>query len=205
MISICIVEDNPITAEAISTIIGNVAGYEVLSIYTNAETYIDDFMYILPDITFMDIDLPGMSGIAAAAKIKSKYPTVKIIMLTNQDDKEDLFSALKAGADGYLLKKYAIEKLATVLADIENGGAAITPAMAKKMIAYFKTNSQDATLKELSEKEKSILMYIVDGLLYKEIADKMNLSIDSIKKYASSVYTKLHVRSRSEAIKKYLS
>lgn len=205
MFKICIVEDNPITSAAISETINSTAGYELAGIYSNAEDYIDDFVFIKPDITLMDIDLPGISGIEAISKIKCSYPVTKIIILTNHDEKESLFNALKAGADGYLLKKDSLEKLANALRDIENGGAVISPPIAKKIIAYFKAPAQDDSLKDLSGKELSILKYIVDGLLYKEIAANMNLSIDSIKKYASSIYAKMHVHTRSEAIKKYLS
>ena len=201
MYKICVVEDNPITAEAISEIINTVRGYEPAGIYPNAEDYIADFAFSKPDITLMDIDLPGMSGIEAVVKIKSAHPDTKIIMLTNHDSKVELFDALKAGADGYLLKKDSLENLSGVLKDIEEGGVAITPVIAKKIVAHFSTN----TFNDLTEKEKSVLEYIVDGLLYKEIADKMNLSINSIKKYATSIYSKLHVTTRSEAIKKYLS
>lgn len=203
MYKLCVVEDNPVTAEAISEIINSTNGYELAGIYYKAEDYIEDFSFVRPDITLMDIDLPGISGIEAVVKIKKLYPAAKIIMLTNHDSKEKLFEALKAGADGYLLKKDTMEKLSIVLKELEEGSVAITPAIGKKIVEYFsKTN---IAVKDLTEKEKNVLTYIVDGLLYKEIADKMNLSIDSIKKYVSSIYAKLHVRSRSEAIKKYLT
>ena len=205
MLKICIVEDDAITAAAISEIINDTPGYELAGAYNTAENYINDFVLVKPDITLMDIDLPGISGIEATAKIKSLYAVVKIIMLTNHDEKEELFSALKAGADGYLFKKDAIEKLSDTLISIQEGGTAITPAIAKKMLDYFQTSPPQATLKDLTEKERSFLKYIVDGLMYKEIASNMNLSINSIKKYAGSVYFKLHVRTRSEAIKKYLT
>jgi DNA-binding NarL/FixJ family response regulator len=201
---ICIVEDDPITAEAICTIINTMTAYELAGVYTNAEDYMDDFTFIKPDITLMDIDLPGISGIEAIEKIKSGCVT-QIIILTNHEEKEELFSALKAGADGYLLKKDSVEILPNLLRDIEQGGAAITPSVAKKILNYFKPTPKDKTIETLNEKEMKILKSLVDGLLYKEIASDMNLSIDSIKKYASNIYAKLHVRTRSEAIKKYLS
>jgi len=205
MIKVCIVEDNHITSDAITEIISSLQDYQLVGTYFNAEDYINNFFFVKPEITLMDIDLPGMSGIEAVAKIKNSYPATKIIMLTNHDEKEILFNALRAGADGYLLKKDAMEKLADTLQSISEGGAAITPKIAKKMLDYFSPVTQQESMKDLSEKERSILKYIVDGLLYKEIADQMNLSINSIKKYAGSIYEKLHVRTRSEAITKFLS
>ncbi|RZL44198.1 MAG: response regulator transcription factor [Pedobacter sp.] len=204
MLTLCIVEDDSITSEAISNILNNLPNYTLAGIYSNAEDYINDFLFVKPDITLMDITLPGITGIQATAKIKQTYPFAKIIMLTNHEENEELFNALKAGADGYVLKKESFEKLPDALDTLKEGGAALTPLIAKKIMDYFNKMEHHSEINTLTDKEKIVLKLIADGLLYKEIADAMNLSLDSIKKYASSIYQKLHVRTRSEAIKKYL-
>lgn len=205
MFKICIVEDNLQTLSAIKAIIEDLNKYEIAATFNNAEACIEEFYSIKPDITLMDIDLPGMSGIEAVAKIKSYYPRTKVIMLTNHNENEQLFDALKAGADGYLLKKNSFEKLAEALQEIQDGGAPMSTEIAKKVIAHFNNDAAKITLNKLTEKEKVVLKMLADGFLYKEIADKVNITIDGIKKHTHNIYEKLQVRTRSEAIKLYLS
>lgn len=203
-IKIAFVEDNQVFFQAIKLLILENPNFDLVGMYTNAESIITELDFIAPDIVLMDIDLPGMTGIEAVSQIKKIKPATKIVMLTVHDDEDKIFSALKKGANGYLLKKNSLEKLAEEIILITEGGAPISPTIANKIIAFFK-QEENADLKTLSDKELQILKLIAQGMLNKEIADKVFLSIDSVKKYTQSIYEKLHVRNRSEAVNKYLS
>ena len=127
------------------------------------------------------------------------------MVLTVFNDDEKVFTALKAGAGGYLLKKHSFDYLVENIRELHGGGAPMSPEIAKKVIEYFRNDHNNVLLNKLTEKEKVVLHMLVDGFLYKEIADKLNVTIDAIKKHAHNIYEKLQVRTRSEAIKKYLS
>lgn len=205
MINICIVDDQKIILETISAIIEQSADINILATFSNGEAFIEEFDDYKPDVTLMDIDLPGISGIEAIFTVKSAYPRSKFLVLTVFNDDEKVFNALKAGAGGYLLKKHSFDYLIENIRELHEGGAPMSPEIAKKVIAYFRNDNCKVILNKLTEKEKIVLQMLVDGFLYKEIADKLNVTIDAIKKHAHNIYEKLQVRTRSEAIKKYLS
>lgn len=173
--------------------------------YSNAEAFIEDYERLRPDVTLMDIDLPGISGIDAIQLVKLKFPHAKFLVLTVFNDDEKVFTALKAGAGGYLLKKHSFDYLLEEIRELHHGGAPMSPEIARKVINYFQKEGGKDHLTKLTGKERAVLEMIVEGLLYKEIAANLSVTIDSIKKHAHNIYEKLHVRSRSEAIKKYLS
>ncbi|WP_374441269.1 response regulator [Epilithonimonas sp.] len=207
-IKISFVEDNQVFYHALKLLLMESQLFDLVGMFSNAESFIKDFPFIKPEIVLMDINLPGMSGIEAIEKIKTDYPETKCIVLTVLEDDEKVFNSLKAGADGYLLKKNALEKLEENILLIKDGGAPITPVIAHKIINYFQSKEK-STFKEefnnLNAREIQVLNYISEGLLNKEIAEKIFLSIDSIKKITQSIYEKLQVRNRSEAINKYFN
>jgi DNA-binding NarL/FixJ family response regulator len=205
MITICIVDDQKIMMETLKAIINDSDDISCIGTFSNAEAYIEAYEELRPDITLMDIDLPGMSGIDAIYTIKSNFPKAKFLVLTIFNDDEKVFKALKAGAGGYLLKKHSFDYLIEEINELHNGGAPMSPEIAKKVISYFQNDEGKNDFSKLTEKEKIVLHMIVDGFLYKEIASKLNVTIDAIKKHAHNIYEKLQVRTRSEAIKKYLS
>ena len=205
MIHICIVDDQKIIRETISSIIEQSPDIKILASFSNAEAFIEEYDFYKPDITLMDIDLPGISGIEAIFTTKGMYPRAKFLVLTVFNDDEKIFKALKAGAGGYLLKKHSFDYLVENIRELNDGGAPMSPEIAKKVIAYFRNANGFVLLNKLTEKEKLVLQLLVDGYLYKEIAGKLNVTIDAIKKHAHNIYEKLQVRTRSEAIKKYLS
>jgi len=205
MINICIVDDQKIILETISSIIEETTDIAILATFSNGEAFVAEYDDYRPDVTLMDIDLPGMSGIETIFTIKSSYPHAKFLVLTVFNDDEKVFTALKAGAGGYLLKKHSFDYLIQNIRELHDGGAPMSPEIAKKVIAYFRNDNSSVLLNKLTEKEKIVLHMLVDGFLYKEIADKLNVTIDAIKKHAHNIYEKLQVRTRSEAIKKYLS
>lgn len=206
--SIAFIEDNQIFYQALKLLLLESKNFDLVGIFSNAESFIKDYPFIKPEIVLMDINLPGISGIEAVERMKTEFPEIKIIMLTVHDDDENIFNSLKAGADGYLLKKNALESLEESILLIKDGGSPITPIIANKIINFFKTKETETINDELSNltsREINVLNYIAEGFLNKEIADKLFLSVDSIKKITQSIYEKLQVRNRSEAIKKYLN
>ena len=205
MITVCIVDDQKILSQTLQAIINDATDIACIGIFANAESFIEAYEELRPDITLMDIDLPGISGIEAICNIKFGYPKAKFMVLTIFNDDEKVFKALKAGAGGYLLKKYSYDHLLENIRQLYFGGAPMSPEIAKKLINYFQRDSEKVQLNKLTEKEKKVLELIVDGYLYKEIASILGVTIDSIKKHAHNIYEKLHVRTRSEAIRKYLS
>ena len=205
-IKIAFIEDNHLFYQALKLLLLDSNKFDIVGMFSNAESLIKDFPYINPEIVLIDINLPGMSGIEAISVIKKNYPETKLIILTVLEDDENIFNSLKAGADGYLLKKDSLEKLSDNIMLIQSGGAPITPSIAKNIIDYFKNASEETLeIDSLNQREMAVLTYISDGLLNKEIAEKLFLSIDTVKKITQSTYQKLQVRNRSEAIKKYLN
>lgn len=205
MITICIVDDQQIMSQTLEAIAAESDDISCIGTFSNAEAFINEYEILRPDVTLMDIDLPGMSGIDAIYTIKSSYPSAKFLVLTVFNDDEKVFKALKAGAGGYLLKKYSFDYLLEEITELHHGGAPMSPEIARKVISYFQNDDGKARFSKLTEKERAVLQMIVDGFLYKEIAAKLNVTIDAIKKHAHNIYEKLHVRTRSEAIRKYLS
>ncbi|KYP15198.1 response regulator transcription factor [Flavihumibacter sp. CACIAM 22H1] len=205
MITVCIVDDQPILRQTLEEIVNNSANISCIGSFPDAESYINEYDALKPDVTLMDIDLPGLSGIEAIQLIKLKDQHAKFLVLTifNNDDK--VFNAIKSGAGGYLLKKHSFDYLLENIMELQAGGAPMSPEIAKRVITYFQRSSSGPDLNSLTDREKEVLELIVEGYLYKEIAHKLHVSIDTIKKHASSIYEKMHVRTRSEAIKKYLS
>ncbi len=203
MISVCIVDDQRVMLETLETLISDSEDIKCIGCFPNAESFIEEYENLKPDITLMDIDLPGLSGIDAILVVKSNYPLAKFMVLTVFNDEEKIFKALKVGAGGYLLKKNSFEFLLDQIRELNNGGAPMSPEIARKVINYFQKSGNKFA--KLSEKEKAVLEMIVDGFLYKEIASSLGVTLDTIKKHAHNIYEKLQVRTRSEAIKKYLS
>lgn len=207
MKTVCIVDDQSLVLDALKLIFEEAGNTLLIGSFSNAEDFIDQYETLRPDVTIMDLDLPGMSGIEAIITIKLNYPHAKFLVLSNYGDDERLFKTLKAGAEGYLLKKTSFEDIPDAIEEIYNGGAPMTPEIARKVIAYFQRHNQNSVGKfqKLTEKETIVLQLLSDGLLYKEIAEKMSVGIDAIKKHTQHIYEKLQVQTRSEAIKKYLT
>lgn len=207
-ISIAFIEDNQVFYQALKLLLIESINFDLVGMFSNAESFIQDYPFIKPEIILMDINLPGISGIEAVEKMKKEHPETKIIILTVHDDDENIFNSLKAGADGYLLKKNALEKLEESILLIKEGGSPITPSIAHKIINFFKTKEPEDMADDFSNlntREIKVLNLISKGLLNKEIAQQLCLSIDSIKKITQNIYEKLQVRNRSEAINKFLN
>jgi len=165
--------------------------------------YLEDHSH--PDVILMDIQLPGMSGIKGIGIIKEKYPDIEIIMLTVYHDSHKIFNSLCAGASGYLLKHTSLPEIKESILKLLDGGAPMSPQIARKVIGHFQENEPKKDSESvLTPREHDIVNGLVDGLSYKMIADRYDISIDTVRAHIRNIYKKLHVNSKAEVITKSL-
>jgi len=158
-----------------------------------------------PRVILMDIQLPGMSGIKGIGLIKEKYPDIDIIMLTIYHDSHKIFNALRAGASGYLLKHTSLPEIKESIVKLIDGGAPMSPQIARKVINHFQENAPKKNPEsDLTPREHDIVNGLTDGLSYKMIADRFDISIDTVRAHIRNIYKKLHVNSKAEVIAKSL-
>lgn len=205
MINVSIVEDNRDVREAIQEYLNSLSNLQCVSSSESVENFLDETDdESAPDIILMDIGLPGMSGIEGIKIIKDKYPDIEIIMLTIYNDSHKIFQSLCAGASGYLLKNRPFEEIKDAIKMIDAGGAPMTPQIARKVIEYFQPVKSSRPQSPLTDKEKEIVVGLVDGLSYKMIADRLDISIETVRTHIKNIYTKLHVHCKAEVITKSL-
>jgi DNA-binding NarL/FixJ family response regulator len=201
MISVAIIEDTKEYREYLENIIRTSTGFECVGVYGNAETALDELEEVLPKIVLTDIGLPGMTGTECAARLKKRMPGVQVLMFTIFEDADRIFAALKAGATGYLLKTASPERILAALEDLVEGGAPMTPQVARKVVAAFQPNP---ILQQLTKRELEILNLLSKGYTYKEIAEEAIISVKTVAKHIFNIYEKLHVNSATEAVAKFL-
>ena len=160
--------------------------------------------YPHPNVLLMDIQLPGMSVIEGMKIIQQKYPDIEIIMLTVYHDSHKIFDSLKAGASGYLLKHTSLPEIKDAIELLMQGGAPMSPQIARKVITHFNDRGQKQQESNLTNREQDIVNGLVDGLSYKLIADRLDISIDTVRAHIRNIYKKLHVNSKAEVIAKSL-
>ena len=160
--------------------------------------------YPHPNVLLMDIQLPGMSGIEGMKIIQQKYPDIEIIMLTVYHDSHKIFDSLKAGASGYLLKHTSLPEIKNAIELLMQGGAPMSPQIARKVITHFNDRGQKQQESNLTNREQDIVNGLVDGLSYKLIADRLDISIDTVRAHIRNIYKKLHVNSKAQVIAKSL-
>jgi DNA-binding NarL/FixJ family response regulator len=201
-IRICIVEDIKDVREGMINLLRKDDRFRVLASYSNAETAAEELQAWQPDIVIMDINLPGMNGIECIRKTKTQCPKTQFIMFTIYEDDEKVFEALVAGASGYLLKKTPFEKICESLVELSEGGSPMSTQIARKVINRLRSTETTTELEILSPRENDVLGYLAKGLLYKEIAIKLNISTNTVRQHIHKIYEKLHVQNRTEAINK---
>jgi len=205
-LKIALVEDQPKVRDNWCRLINSFPDLSCICACKSAEEALRVIPEVPPDVVLMDIFLPRMSGIECTACLKALLPRTQIVILTAMDDEELIFMALEAGADGYLLKRTKPEDLRTALLDVLTGGAPMTSEIARRVIASFrgKTPNRDTSLR-LSTREEQILLLLTKGHSNKAIADKLELSVDTICHHLKHIFEKLHVSSRTEAAIRYLN
>lgn len=205
-ISVAIVEDLTDIRVGLGALIGGSPGFSCNGMYADGEEAVDRIPYAPPDVVLMDIDMPKMNGIECIRKLKTVMPSLQIMMLTVFEDDEKIFQSLKAGASGYLLKKTPPVKLLEAIEEVYSGGSPMSGQIARKVIQVFHSTQESSPHTEsLSQREHEILSYLAKGHRYKEIADELFISIETVRTHIRNIYEKLHVRSRTEAVLKYLN
>jgi len=204
MVKVAIVEDNKNTREGLETIVNLSSEFRCVCVCETAEEALRLLPPHQPEVVLMDIQLPNMSGVECVARLKDRLPAVQVIMVTVYQDPDRIFRALRAGASGYLLKRAAPEQVINAIRDVRQGGVPMSAEIARKVIKYFQNLPAPApNVEKLSPREREILDLIVPGFSNKEIADRLNISIESIRWHLKNIYQKLHVHSRTEAASKF--
>lgn len=203
MVKIVLYEDNPQLREGLTMLLNGSEGFEVLGAFKNCNNVVDEVEALAPDVVLMDIDMPGTNGIEGLKLIRQKNLAAKVLMLTVFDDNKNVFEAIRNGANGYLLKKTPPSKLLEYIHEAHTGGAPMTSSIATQVLKMF-TQAHNTTPSDyhLSDREKQVLQWLVNGYSYKMIAAEMFISIDTVRSHIKKIYEKLHVNSKSEAVAK---
>ncbi len=204
-IRVAVVDDDEGIRTSLTAMIRRAPNFRLTGDYPDAETALREIPNHPPDVVLMDINLPGMNGVECVRQLKTAQPSLQVLMLTVYEDSDSLFNSLKAGASGYLLKRTASSRLLESINDVYDGGSPMTPQLARRVVQLFaKPGNEDEDVSKLTAGEKEFLEQLAKGYAYKEIADRMKISIDTVRSYVRTVYEKLHVHSRTEAVVKFL-
>jgi DNA-binding NarL/FixJ family response regulator len=204
-IRIAIVEDDKTVREGLQMLLNGSPGFACVAAYGNGEDAVAQLPEIEPDVVLMDINLPSMNGIECILALKEQELPAQFIMLTVFEDAEAIFQSLSAGANGYLLKQTPPVKLLEAIQDVYRGGSPMSGEIARKVVQSFQHPASSAnTPNGLTKREEEILSYLVKGYFYKEIAGLMFISVETVRTHIRNIYEKLQVRTRTEAILKYL-
>ncbi len=203
MIKVAIVEDDKEILQSLLNLLSADNDITVTKTFMSAESFISDFARLNVDVVLMDIGLPNKSGLQAVAELKPKSPKVQYIMCTIYDDDEKIFNALCVGATGYLLKNTSLAEISEAIKTVYNGGSMMSATIARKVVQSFQNRQiQSKELEILTARQWEILNFLDQGYRYKEIADKMNLSFETIRTYCRNIYEVLEVHSRTDALNK---
>jgi DNA-binding NarL/FixJ family response regulator len=204
-IAVSIVEDDPGVRSSLVKLINSSPGYRCVSQHSSAENALEEIPKLKPDVTLMDINLPGLNGVECVRRLKPLLPKTQVIMLTVYQNTDNIFKALAAGATGYMLKQTPPAELLAAIRDVNAGGSPMSGHIARKIVQSFQDTGKPADPGEtLSPREAEVLDLLAKGFLYKEIADQMKISYATVHTHIRHVYEKLHVRSRTEAVAKHL-
>jgi DNA-binding NarL/FixJ family response regulator len=202
-IKVVIIEDQEEIRKGYEFLINSSDNFSCIG-YASAETAIENFFFDKPEVVLMDVNLPGISGIEATKILKEKMPRLQILMFTIYENNENVFDALEAGASGYILKQTKPAELLEAILEIHNGGAPMSSQIAKMVVNSFQKKNLTDTEAELSEREHEILMLLTAGFRNKEVGEKLSISLSTVKSHVYSIYQKLHVSSRVEAVNKII-
>jgi DNA-binding NarL/FixJ family response regulator len=204
-IGVAIVEDDVPAREILAGWIRHAEGFRCVGEFDDAETALAKLPHEKPSVVLFDINLPGMNGIECVRKLKPRLPETQFVMITVYEDANHVFNALSAGASGYLLKQTRRDELIGALKDVHAGGSPMSSQIARKVVQNFYRNETqtDGETVELSPREREVLELLARGYLYKEIAEMLQIGVQTVNTYIRRIYEKLHVRSRAQAVAKY--
>jgi DNA-binding NarL/FixJ family response regulator len=206
-VRLAIIEDDAPLRRIFTSWLRRAHEIQLVGEYDSAETALATIGRDRPDIVLTDINLPGLNGIECVRRMKAQLPQTQFMMLTVYEDAEKIFSALEAGASGYLLKRTTEPQLLAAIADLQSGGSPMTSAIARKVVQSFqkpKSVRPAGDGVQLSPREKEILELLARGYLYKEIAESLKISVPTVNAHIRNMYEKLHVHSRSQAVARYI-
>ena len=202
-IHVAIVEDNIPLGNGLRRVIESTADFRCVGVWTTAEDALKKIDAFRPQVVLMDINLPDIDGVECVRRLKSIYPHPQVLMLTVYEDIDAVFSALRAGATGYLLKQTPFEELLAALRDMHRGGSPMSSHIARKVVQSFQEETPaNPEVESLSAREREVLDLVAQGYLFKEIAEKLGVSFGTVHTYSRRIYEKLHVRSRAQAVAK---
>lgn len=205
-IAVSIVEDDPQVRSSLAKLIDGAPGFRCVSRHGSAEEALLEIPKIHPDVTLMDINLPGINGVECVRRLKPSLPGTQMIMLTVYQNTEHIFNALAAGATGYMLKQTPPAELLAAIKEVYAGGSPMSSHIARKIVQSFQQPAEAlAEAESLSPREAEVLDLLAKGFLYKEIAEQMKVSYATVHTHIRHIYEKLHVRSRTEAVAKHLN
>jgi DNA-binding NarL/FixJ family response regulator len=203
-IKIAIVEDDEQVRENLAALIGGTKGLECVGTYASGELALEELPRRLPEVVLMDINLPGISGVECVRQLKLLAPEMHIVMLTVYDDSDRIFRALQMGSAGYLLKRSPSAEIVRAIEEVHRGGAPMSSYIARKVVQSFqRPGPADKPAENLTKRETDVLAYVARGYINKEIAEALGLSTETVHGYLKTIYTKLQVRSRTEAAMKF--
>lgn len=204
-IKVAIVEDDSKIRESLKLILNGSQEYNCIAVYEDAENALYDLPNKNTDVVLMDINLPKMNGIECVRLLKQKIPEILVIMLTMYQDSQKIFNSLQAGAIGYLLKSSSPIEILQAIKDVSNGGSPMSAQIARKVVqSFFRPNYDPKSSVKLTERETEILDLLSKGYINKEIAEQLSISPDTVHNHLRRIYEKLQVRTRTEAVVKYL-
>lgn len=203
LLKVAIVEDDPRWRSNVELLLRETEGLEWVGSYGSGEEAIRDLPARRPKVVLMDINLPGISGVECTRQLRALLPDTHIVMLTVYDDSDRIFQALQMGASGYLLKRASADEILQAIQDVHRGGAPMSAYIARKVVQSFQRQTPAAKPDELlTKRESEVLGYVARGYSDKEVADALGLTPATIRSYLKTIYSKLHVHSRTQAIMK---
>ncbi len=204
--SVVIVEDNNVVRGCLEELVNSIPGFNCLATFSCAEDAIRMVPRLAPDLVMMDIQLPNLSGIECAARLKESLPALLILMLTVYEDEQRIFEAFKAGASGYILKRASAAEVVQAIKDMLGGGVPMTSTIARKVVESFRqVSSRQPDEPALSRRETEVLKGLSKGLSNKDIADSLNITLETVRWHLKQIYEKLHVHGRTQATLQFMS
>src|ERR1051325_1959585 len=201
-IKVSIVEDNRGTRESLSELLNRASNVRCVGTHANGEKALESIPKENPDVVLMDINLPGMTGIECVGHLKEQLPKTQVLMLTTYEESDLIFDSLRKGASGYLLKNMPPAELVQAVEQVHAGGAPMSMQIARKVVNHFQQIKRPSSeMEKLTKREQEILALLAKGYLYKEIADQLGISLSTVRAHLHTVYEKLHVQSRTEAVR----